>query len=638
MTGHEWALANHHWLLAGVARVRSALTGEAAGQSEPYVASIVDTLAKTFGLSPFERDLLLLCAGMELDPAIPAACAAAHGAAALPYPTFGLALARLSDPHWSALLPTAPLRHWRLIDIDPAAPLTGARLRIDERVLHHLTGLAYVDSRLDGLVFPADAGTDLTESQAALADGIVGIWSTHPLPAPVIQLAGPPTAAKLAVAAAACRSAGLAPYVLPAGAVPAHPVEQEALRRLWAREAVLAQAALIVDTDVGFDIDGDSDTRAVERFVDTLPAVTLVTVRQPVRLTSRAFVRVDVDRLGTGEQRQLWEAVLGPAAAGSAAALDAVTAQFDLPLEQIRAAAGLTAARLEAGATTVERDVLWDACRSQSRARLDGLAQRVETSYGWADLILPGPQLAVLKEITAQVKRRAVVHDAWGFAARGSRGLGVTALFTGPSGTGKTMAAEVLAAELRLDLYRVDLSAVVSKYIGETEKNLRRVFDAADSGGAVLLFDEADALFGKRGEVNDGHDRYANVEVSYLLQRMESYRGLAILATNLKGNLDPAFMRRLRFVVAFPFPDADGRARLWRRAFPPGTPLEGIDSSRLSRLNVTGGSIHTIAVNAAFLAADADQPVGMAHVLRAARGEYAKLAQPMVAADFEETP
>ena len=203
-----------------------------------------------------------------------------------------------------------------------------------------------------------------------------------------------------------------------------------------------------------------------------------------------------------------------------------------------------------------------------------------------------------------------------------------------PAARARRWRREVLANELRLDLYRIDLSQVVSKYIGETEKNLRRVFDAAEEGGAILLFDEADALFGKRSEVKDSHDRYANIEVSYLLQRMEAYRGLAILTTNMKHALDTAFLRRLRFVVHFPFPDAAQRAEIWRRVFPPHTPTEGLDVRRLAQLNVAGGNIRNIALNAAFLAADAGESVGHPHLLLAARGEYAKLEKPLTEAEM----
>ena len=257
---------------------------------------------------------------------------------------------------------------------------------------------------------------------------------------------------------------------------------------------------------------------------------------------------------------------------------------------------------------------------AQARPSLGELAQRIEPGATWDDLVLPPAQLAMLRQIAAQVRHRAAGLRGVGLRAAGARGLGISALFAGASGTGKTMAAEVLANDLQLDLYRIDLSQVVSKYIGETEKNLRRVFDAAEGGGAILLFDEADALFGKRSEVKDSHDRYANIEISYLLQRMEAYRGLAILTTNQRSALDPAFLRRLRFIVEFPFPDAAMRAEIWRRVFPRAH-AHRRDSTldKLARLNVAGGNIRNIALNAAFLAADADEPVRMAHLLRAAR-------------------
>jgi vesicle-fusing ATPase len=249
-------------------------------------------------------------------------------------------------------------------------------------------------------------------------------------------------------------------------------------------------------------------------------------------------------------------------------------------------------------------------------------------------LVLPGEQTTALREIAGNVRRRATVYEQWGFAARSPRGLGISALFAGPSGTGKTLAAEIIANELRLDLYRIDLSQVVSKYIGETEKNLHRVFAAAETAGAVLLFDEADALFGKRSEVRDSHDRYANMEVSYLLQRMESYRGLAILTTNLQQALDPAFRRRLRFVVQFPFPGEAERAAIWARVFPEAAPVDGLDPARLSRLSVAGGNIRNIALAAAFLAADEGGPVTMGRLLRATRAECEKLGRPLTEAEI----
>jgi SpoVK/Ycf46/Vps4 family AAA+-type ATPase len=256
---------------------------------------------------------------------------------------------------------------------------------------------------------------------------------------------------------------------------------------------------------------------------------------------------------------------------------------------------------------------------------LSAMAERLTTSRTWDDLVLCNDEMARLREIANAVRARAHVMDGWNFRRRLDSSPGITAIFSGPSGTGKTMAASILGNDLAMEVYRVDLSRTVSKYIGETEKNLRRVFDAAEEGGSILLFDEADALFGKRSEVKDSHDRYANIEISYLLQRMEAYRGLAILTTNMKSTLDTAFLRRIRFVVQFPFPDAAQRGEIWRRIFPSMTPTQGLDIGKLSRLNIAGGNIRNVALSAAFFAADAGEPVRMSHLLRAARSEYNKL-------------
>ncbi|MGN6108112.1 MAG: ATP-binding protein, partial [Kofleriaceae bacterium] len=234
-----------------------------------------------------------------------------------------------------------------------------------------------------------------------------------------------------------------------------------------------------------------------------------------------------------------------------------------------------------------------------------------------------------------------VVHEQWGFARGQARGQAITALFAGPSGTGKTLAAEVIAREAGLDLYHIDLSQIVDKYVGETEKRLRRVFEAAEAGGAVLLFDEADALFGKRADIERGTDRWANLEVSYLLQRMESYNGLAILTTNAKDKLDSAFLRRLRFVVEFPFPDVELRAELWRRVIPRDTPTDRLDASKLARLQLTGANIKSVAINAAFHAASEGSSLAMRHVARAARSELAKRELPFPEAEvrtWEQAP
>jgi ATP-dependent 26S proteasome regulatory subunit len=642
---HNWSEANQRHLVAAVAVARAALERHAArvadktalhqaeesllaaqeslrqaATSMPAPAAL-DTLCVAFALSPFERDTLLLCAGMELDSSFAALCAAAQGDAKRAYPTFGLALAALPEAHWDALSPAAPLRRWRLIEVTQSdEALTTSRLRIDERALHYLTGVQYLDDRLRGLIEPVTSPSDLPPSQRAQAERIIEFWNGQSSEWPIIFLGGNDYAGKRAVAAAACAAMGASLHSMRAADLPQSVAEREALARLWEREAALQGSALLLDQEE------HENPYAVRSFIEGLRGMVVVAGRELSRPRERSVLRIDVDKPSSAEQRALWQEALGPLAPRLNGQLDPLIAQFNLSADRIRSASLETGAR---GDVAFSSAALWDACRIQARPRLDDLAQRIEPAAMWDDLVLPERQLWALGDIAAHVRQRAKVYETWGFAAKGERGLGVSALFAGASGTGKTMAAEVLAGALRLDLYRIDLSQVVSKYIGETEKNLRRVFDAAEEGGAVLLFDEADALFGKRSEVKDSHDRYANIEVSYLLQRMEACRGLAILTTNLKAALDPAFLRRLRFVVQFPFPDAAQRAEIWRRVFPRETPTENLEVAKLARLNITGGNIRNIALQAAFLAADSDRPVTMSHLLHAARNEYDKLEKPL---------
>jgi hypothetical protein len=593
-------------------------------------SSALNLLCAAFGLSPFERDLVLLCAGIELDSAFAAACAAVQGGAYGGVPTFGLALAALDDPHWSALGPDAPLRRWRILDLEPGGSLTRSPLRLDERVLHHLAGIRYLDDRLAGMVEPVGAVPEPITAHEAVAERAAAAWTRPPegRRLPVIQLCGADPEALRSTAAATCAVVGLDLHVARASAIPVDPRERDGLARLWEREAALSGSALLIEVDA----DAGEDRRAAALdLLERTSAALLLGATTRWRLPHRSMAAFDVPPAPYGERLRAWREALGVGDGAGAAAVGRLAAQFELPPSRIRAAC---AAAVGNGGSSDAIERAWEAGRREARPRLESLAQRIESRAGWDDLVLPDAQLATLREVALQVEHRPRVYDAWGFAEKSDRGLGISALFAGPSGTGKTMAAEVLARDLRLDLYRIDLSQVVNKYIGETEKNLRRVFDAAEEGGAVLFFDEADSLFGKRSEVRDSHDRYANIEVSYLLQRMEAYRGLAILATNLKDALDPAFLRRIRFVVHFPFPDAAHRAEIWRRIFPAGTPTAGLDVAALARLNVAGGSIRNIALNAAFLAAADGAPVEMRHLARSARGEYAKLEKALTEAEL----
>jgi hypothetical protein len=587
----------------------------------PNTRGAIDILCELFHLSPFERDLLLLCAGVELDSGIAEIIASASGEARIASPTFSLALAALPNAHWSAIAPSGPLRRWRLITVGNGPAVLHSPLRIEERVLHHLAGMEYIDARLAGIACPVAQDSLLAPGHRALADRLAAAWCKRLSGAlPLVQLCGGHGAERRGIAAAACRALGLGLYAVPSDGLPSALGEIEALARLWEREATLAGLALLVECQ---DLDGDNARLgAARRLAEQVSGAVIVAGPERLPDIDRSSVALEVSRLTASEQRSLWRNALGPVAVRLNGQLDQVAAQFSLGPGAIRDAARLVSAAEQ------EDDLgsaLWDACRTQARPKLDDLAQRIETAATWDDLVLPEVQIDVLRGVLAHVRQRATVYEAWGFGRKSGRGLGVTTLFAGPSGTGKTLAAEVLANELRLDLYRVDLSQVVSKYIGDTEKNLRRVFDAAEDGGVVLLFDEADALFGKRSDVRDSHDRYANVEVSYLLQRMEAYRGLAVLTTNMKQAIDGAFLRRIRFVITFPYPDTAQRAEIWRRAFPPETPTEGLDAEKLARLSMAGGNIANIALGAAVLAADAKRSVGMTHVLAAARAEYAKL-------------
>jgi len=590
-------------------------------------------VGERFGLSPFERAILLLCAGFELDSRFRTSVAAAAEDPRTAYPSFGLALMALPKAHWSALAPESPLRRWRLIELEGSEPLIARALRIDERVLHFLTGLSGLDERLAPLLQPLPAPPALPDSQQAVVDQIVAAMAPGAERASVlIQLYGSDEEAQHAVAAAVGQALAVQTYVLQELDIPSQVAEREQLVLLWQREGLLAARALLLCCQNSER--GEPALALLRR----LPGLVMVASTEPVALPRQPLLRVEVQRPSAEEQRGLWRQTLGGHAPPEAV-LQLLSAHFQLSSTEIAAVGAITHAAVakapESGAAATQLGAtLWDSCRLRARTRLDDLARRIEPVAAWEDLILPAGQLDLLHQLAAQVRQRGQVYEQWGFAEKGLRGLGISALFAGTSGTGKTLAAEVLATELRLDLYHIDLSQVVSKYIGETEKNLRRVFDAAEAGGAILLFDEADALFGKRSEVKDSHDRHANIEVSYLLQRMEAYRGLAILTTNMKAALDPAFLRRLRFILQFPFPEAEQRQLIWSRVFPASTPTQGLNFQHLARLNVPGGHIRNIALHAAFLAAAAGEPVRMQHLLGAARCEYAKLEKPLTSSEI----
>ncbi len=636
----QWQTANQNYLSQALVEVQQhleALLQQQQGETTPErpgTPSVptppdkplnLDLIVRAFRLSPFEKLLLLLCAGTELSATLSQLCASIHGSPTLAYPTFSLALAAFPESHWSALSLVGALRQWRLIEIESGKGLTQSRLRIDERVLHYLNGVSYLDDRLRGIVHLIQPADSLPGPYQTLAQQVAQQWTRRTQT--IVQLYGAQKRSQETIAAAACQQGRLQLYSLQINNLPKTTAERDALARLWERESILERSGLVVDCH------GSENKETLQQAIDFIESVhgrVIVLSEDPLVLPHTSTVRFEVLSLNAADQKQVWQAALGGRSTDVNGHLEQLVAQFHLePIAIQEICAGLP--------ENLSQDsfqILWQACRQQSRTHLHELAQHIIPRATWDHLVLPEPQRRILQEITAQVRQRAKVYDQWKFAVPGANGTGISALFVGASGTGKTLAAEVLAHDLNLDLYRIDLSQVVSKYIGETEKNLRQVFDTAEASGAILLFDEADALFGKRSTVKDSHDRYANIEVSYLLQRMEAYGGLAILTTNLKKAIDQAFLRRIRFVVQFPFPDLSQREEIWQRMFPPKLPTEGLDWQKLARLNVPGGNIRSIALNGAFLAADAGEPVGMHHLLRAAQTEYAKLEKTPTTAEI----
>jgi hypothetical protein len=659
INNNQWQEDNRNYLLACLERILTAIkrnaglpgettenTDTRVQQDQPVdeagVPPALETLCSIFNLTTFERDILLLCAGMELDQELPGLCAALHNDPHLAYPTFSLAMRVLDNAHWDAFSPAGPLRYWKLIEVGGGVELIRCPLRIDEKILHYLVGVDDPDQRLDPLLEPLHTAEALSPSQYAAAEQMAAIWRrTGPgRTPPVFLLYGGQVDGKRAAAAAVAQLVGLDIKIMPAYLLPTSPEDLDSLIRLWEREAALGGRILLLDCDEVEPGDPARD-RSVNHLVECIKGLMMVTCRQRRRPPRRPFLGFDVEKPTAQEQQALWRRALGKQAKGLAPWIERLVFQFNLGPSAIDSVclAALSGQFTPAGQENVQDAeklgaALWENCRFQARPRLENLVQRIEPKAGWDDLVLPRTQLQVLRDIVMQVRHRARVYDTWEFAGKGTRGTGISALFSGASGTGKTLAAEVLAKELKLDLYRIDLSTVVNKYIGETEKNLRRVFDMAEEAGAILLFDEADALFGKRSDVKDSHDRHANIEVSYLLQRMEAYRGLAILTTNLKDSLDKAFMRRLRFIVHFPFPGPGERVLIWQNIFPVKMPTRGLDFNKLARLNMSGGNIRGIALNAAFLAAEEEKPVTMVHLLQAARQEYTKLEKTLT---WEET-
>jgi hypothetical protein len=641
----QWAEANNAFVASATDWLRSALVkgraahsfdfvempgkGSAGKKSDRSHKPALHILSQALGLNSFEAAVLFMSAASEFDADVPAHFAKANNNSAKPFATFGLAFAFLKNPSWDAMSPERPLRHWRLIEINQpgAQALTGSAIKADERICNYIKGLNYLDDRIATLVEPITHENDfLAPSQARIAADIATNLQGN-FPFPLFQLIGTDGPSKMALAEAAASAFGLTLHRLSGEQIPTTQPDLETFVRLWQRERALLPIALYVDCKTQ---DRDSAImKQAERLVSRCGGLVFWDLREACSDLGIPTEIIEVAKPTQAEQASAWSQSLPRAPKDLAARL---AANFNLNLANIGRISNSALHQTATGGDVEAK--AWQACLNLSRPALEKLGNAIDVKADWNALVLPAQEANQLQQIVAQVKSRRQVYDDWGFRKRLNRGLGISVLFAGDSGTGKTMAAEVIAKDLGLLLYRIDLSGVVNKYIGETEKNLRKVFDAAEDGGVILFFDEADALFGARSEVKDAHDRYANIEVNYLLQRIESFSGLAILASNMKKALDQAFMRRLRFVVNFPHPGQAEREAMWAKAFPRETPVKELDFARLAKLNFTGGSIANVALAAAFRAADEASPVTMAIVMEAARVEFRKLERPVNEADF----
>ncbi|MGW3950397.1 ATP-binding protein [Streptomyces sp. NPDC004752] len=616
------------------------------------------TLAHDFGLSPLDVEILLIALLPDLDDRFEQFYGYLNDDVTRRRPTTGLALGLcgLSPADAAArsrLSSGAPLRTGGLLLVaEPDRPFLARALRVPDRVTAHLLGDDTADPRIVDLLVPRPntpgvepgvepaIGTGIGTGPGVALGAEPGIGDPAPLAralaagVSLAYLREEQGGAGSALAAAALAHAGHGVLAVDLDRVARDMNPAEAIRILT-REAKLTSSGLVcAPLDA---LAREPDRTEVIRAVTDVPVPAVLVGRVPwdAAWSTRPPLLLHAPRVEPTARAALWAAAYaGPLPPG----LDVthVLSPFLLTPDQIARAARAAAqtATLDGGA--LRPDHIRVGARSQNAAGLDRLARRTEPAVTWQDLVLPPDTHTQLRELAARARHRDQVLGEWGMRPGGGRGRGVTALFAGDSGTGKTMSAEVIAADLGLDLYTVDLATVIDKYVGETEKNLERIFSEAAGINGVLLFDEADAIFGKRSEVRDAHDRYANVESAYLLQRMETFDGLAVLATNLRANLDDAFTRRLDLVVDFPLPDAAHRRALWDRCLAPilpGTTDLDLDFCAES-FELSGGNIRSVAVTAAYLAADSGHPVTMADLIHAVQREYQKLGRLTLASEF----
>jgi len=629
---------------------------------ERGVALRLVTLHRAFGLQAFDVDVLLVCLAPELDTRYERLYAYVQDDVTKRRPSVDLILGLLCGSFRDKIVArqrfssAAPLVRQHLVSLvdDPAGPastLLGRCVRADDRVVGYLLDSDSIDSRIRHhvQVVRSETSDNARRMPAGIMDRLAGLATPRPSSEAerIFYFQGPRGTGKRAAAEELCHRFGRPLLAVDGDALLSDPeIDFRLAIDLVCREARLQDAGLYwfgFDRLLGEDMSLRLD--ALIAMLEGREAISFLAgdaVWEPAgALRAKRFHRVSFSRPELCERLSIWRTTLTGMPHASDLDLNALAEQFRLTGGEIEDAVhtGRNLARWrdpEVGEISTED--LRVAARLHSNQKLATLAQKITPRYTWNDIVLPPGRYEHLHEIFDAAKYGPIVYGDWGFGDKLSLGKGLSVLFSGPSGTGKTMAAEIFARELGLDLYKIDLSSVVSKYIGETEKNLSRIFAEAETANAILFFDEADALFGKRSEVRDAHDRHANIETGYLLQRMEEYEGLVILATNLGKNMDEAFMRRLHFTVEFPFPDAGGRRRIWEGVWPENTPRKtDLDLDFMAtRYELTGGSIKNAALAAAFMAAADGGTVDLHHLLRATQREYQKMGKVVSEGDFAQ--
>jgi ATPase family associated with various cellular activities (AAA) len=604
-----------------------------SGRRQPFAsfaglsaAGRLGRLAATVGLTEVDVELLLVAMAPDVDSRFEQFYGYLNDDVTRRRATAGLTLRLCGMPEASAagrarLDADAPLITAGLLVIEePERPFLSRTLRVPDRVVNHLLGDDRPDPGLAGIVDIGGEPVDVPGADRLALALNAGVRLAY--------LRERPGGGASALAEAALASAGFSTLLVDAERLQADPDSAGAVRALL-REALLREAGIVLGPV-------DPTPSLVPLTHAAVPVLAYGPGTWDPRWSAAAPLMLDAPPLSAATRAELWRACLDGQRLATGVDPASATAHFQLGPAQISRAARAAAMSALADGGVVDVGHLRAGARSQNAAGLQRLARRIEPTVGWDDLVLPPVVLTQLRELAVRARRRDRVLDEWRMRPGGGRGRGVTGLFAGDSGTGKTMSAEVIAASLGLDLYAVNLATVVDKYVGETEKNLERIFAEAAGINGVLLFDEADAIFGKRSEVRDAHDRYANIESAYLLQRMETFDGIAVLATNLRANLDEAFTRRLDVVVDFPLPDAELRRQLWDRCLGPSLPRsDDLDLDFLaSAFELAGGHIRSAAVTAAYLAAEAARPTCMVDLIGAVAREYRKLGRLCLEREF----